>query len=358
MAGTVKCPSCSGNLVFDPEKQKLVCEFCGNSYDPAEVESDEKVTRSRDEEDLKVQDERSTGNKEEMQEFICSSCGATVVTDYSTSATFCSFCGSPAIVGQKMSSEFKPDYIIPFKIGKDKAKELFLKWCGGGRMTPVSFVSEKNLEKLTGLYVPYWLFDSSCHMDRKGGGLEVIREVEFGTVYIYKNDYTVTKSGTYSWKNIPLDGETKLDDKLMEAIEPYYFEEMVPYDYKYIPGFFANRYDLKKEDLEARAKDRVKSYLDQEFRRGTEHFKTFNTSKNNDSEISLEGHYALLPVWFMNYKYLGKQYFFAMNGQTGEVAGVAPKSLVKSLIFAAMVLGVAAIAVKIIVGLILGGFLG
>lgn len=355
MAGTVKCPSCSGNLVFDPEQQKLVCEFCGNSYDPKDVEADEEANSSREEEAIEVQDEKG---EEEMQEFICSSCGASVVTDFSTSATFCSFCGSPAIVGQKMTSKFRPEYIIPFKIGKDRAKELFLKWCGGGRMTPVSFVSEKNLEKLTGLYVPYWLFDSRNFMNRAGYGTEVIKKAEFGTVYIYTNEYQLTKSGYYDWKNIPLDGETKLDDKLMEAIEPYNFDEMVKFDYKYIPGFFANRYDLKKEDLEERARTRVKTYMDQEYRRGTEHFKKFETKLHRDKEESFEGHYALLPVWFMNYRYLGKQYFFAMNGQTGEVAGIVPKSIVKSIILAALILGVSAVIVKIIVGMILGGFLG
>ena len=40
----------------------------------------------------------------------------------------------------------------------------------------------------------------------------------------------------------------------------------------------------------------------------------------------------------MNYKYLGKNYYFAMNGQTGEVAGIRPISIVKGLILFLLVL--------------------
>ena len=37
-------------------------------------------------------------------------------------------------------------------------------------------------------------------------------------------------------------------------------------------------------------------------------------------------HYAMLPVWFMTYIHRGKKYFFALNGQTGKVAGIPPVS--------------------------------
>ena len=33
-----KCPSCGGRLIFDPEKQLLCCDFCGNDYSPEKIE--------------------------------------------------------------------------------------------------------------------------------------------------------------------------------------------------------------------------------------------------------------------------------------------------------------------------------
>ena len=36
--------------------------------------------------------------------------------------------------------------------------------------------------------------------------------------------------------------------------------------------------------------------------------------------------YALMPVWMLNTKYRGKDYLFAMNGQTGKIVGELPMS--------------------------------
>ena len=39
--------------------------------------------------------------------------------------------------------------------------------------------------------------------------------------------------------------------------------------------------------------------------------------------------HVLLPVWIAAYRYNGKVYRFLVNGQTGEVVGVAPWSVAK-----------------------------
>ncbi len=60
----------------------------------------------------------------------------------------------------------------------------------------------------------------------------------------------------------------------------------------------------------------------------------------------------------MHYKYSGKDYYFCMNGQTGEVAGVAPVSWFKRLVLFFAVLAVLAVIGRLIIGMILGGFVG
>lgn len=34
-----QCPACTGSLHFDGASGKLVCDFCGSSYDTAEIEA-------------------------------------------------------------------------------------------------------------------------------------------------------------------------------------------------------------------------------------------------------------------------------------------------------------------------------
>lgn len=393
MADTIKCPNCGSNLKFNPEIQKLGCDFCGASFDPSLFNSavDELVKENtapvseqqpvqaqpeaaaqqpqqyqQPQEDIVTEVSEAIGpseqatqtapsHMEEQVEFVCNSCGARVVTDKNTSATFCAFCGSPALVGQRLTNEFKPQYMIPFKVSREKAEKAFMKWAGGGKWTPFGFVSKKNITKLTGLYVPFWLFNIKAHIDIEASAQDISYSGEYRTTKYYQ----VTRKGDVEWKNIPLDGETRIDDKLMEAIEPFNFEKLIPYDYDYIPGFYADRYDQDAQALAKRATDRGISGMDDIINTSIgKKYDRHKITKNQSMITSMAAHYALLPVWFMAYKYHNKMYYFAMNGQTGEVAGKVPVSTVKKTGFFFIALAVAAVIARLILGIFMRGIWG
>ena len=198
MADTIKCPNCAANLMFEPSSGKLECAFCGGSFDPAQIErvveeltaepgrakegvdSVQRLEEPQAQEPQQAQQVQQTetkapsaeqgdnpfeDDKEDTIQFTCKSCAGTIVTSSNTSATFCPFCGSPALIGDRLTDEFQPKYLIPFKYSRAKAEEAFLKWCKGGRWTPIQFVSPENIAKMTGLYVPFWLFDVDYDMD-------------------------------------------------------------------------------------------------------------------------------------------------------------------------------------------------
>lgn len=393
MADTIKCPNCGSNLKFNPEIQKLGCDFCGASFDPSLFNSavDELVKENTapvsEQQPVQAQPEAAVqqpqqyqqpqeeivtevseaigpseqasqtapSHMEEQVEFVCNSCGARVVTDKNTSATFCAFCGSPALVGQRLTNEFKPQYMIPFKVSREKAEKAFMKWAGGGKWTPFGFVSKKNITKLTGLYVPFWLFNIKAHIDIEASAQDISYSGEYRTTKYYQ----VTRKGDVEWKNIPLDGETRIDDKLMEAIEPFNFEKLIPYDYDYIPGFYADRYDQDAQALAKRATDRGISGMDDIIKTSIgKKYDRHKITKNQSMITSMAAHYALLPVWFMAYKYHNKMYYFAMNGQTGEVAGKVPVSTVKKTGFFFIALAVAAVIARLILGIFMRGIWG
>lgn len=373
MADTIKCPNCTANLVFDPDSQKLVCGYCGASFRPDELTFVPEETKDHPEAVTDVSPEEGAPSEkkapeadapetdvpdDEYHQFVCNACGASVVTDKTTSASFCAFCGSPALIGQRLTNEFRPKYMIPFAYGREKAVEKFYGWCKGGRYTPINFVSDKNIEKLTGLYVPFWLFDIDGRMDFSGTGVDVNVVTTGSKTVTTTKFFEVKRQGDYHWQRIPLDAETKIDDALMEAIEPFNYKGLRPYDFKYIPGFFADTYDLKPGDLDQRIRERAKGYMKEEFRSGTKQYDRINDLKDNSTYGEPRAELALLPVWFLSYKYLGKTYHFAMNGQSGEVAGIPPVSMVKRLILAAAILAVLAVITKILVGLMLGGYVG
>jgi len=385
MADTIKCPNCSGNLKFNPDTQKLGCDFCGASFDPSlfDAKIDELVTDAPAAEaapvaeaqpsgpaeqittevsealgpsdEVKPGEHQSNVNEGEQVEFVCNSCGARVVTDKNTSATFCAFCGSPAMVGQRLTNEFRPQYMIPFKISRQKAENAFLKWAGGGKWTPFGFVSKENVKKLTGLYVPFWLFNIKAHIDVEG----TAEDVSYSGDKQITSHYEIKRVGDVEWKNIPLDGETRIDDKLMEAIEPFNFANMIPYDYDYIPGFYADRYDQDAQALAKRATDRGIAGMDQVIKKSIgKKYDRHRITKNRSTITSMAANYALLPVWFMSYKYHNQMYYFAMNGQTGEVAGKVPVSKVKKTAFFFIVLAIAAVIARFALGIFMRGIWG
>jgi len=379
MAVSFKCPGCAANLVFDADKQKMTCEYCGTEIsldDVAALEpilSDEAMQKENEQdaklrepaqavpppisEEAKAPDTASPQWDNESVQYICNSCGAAVITDQNTAATFCAFCGSPTIIAERLVQERTPDFVLPFQYGRETAINCFFEWCKAGRFTPVQFVKKENVEKMTGLYVPFWLFDSAADMNVTAEGKKVSSSTTGRSTYTTTSYYKVVRSRHLDWDNIPLDGATRIDDKLMEIIEPYDYVDLEPFDMKYLAGFFADKYDLPADKLTDRLQKRLKEYVDRIFK---DSVKTYNSvSKVTDSTrySAPEFHYALMPVWILNYQYLGKTYTFAMNGQTGKVAGEPPVSRVKLLILGVAVLPVAVCICRLIGMLILGGFL-
>ena len=57
--------------------------------------------------------------------YNCPDCGASIVTDSTTAATFCVYCGNTSIIKSRLSGEFAPSKLIPFKIEKSKAVDAF-----------------------------------------------------------------------------------------------------------------------------------------------------------------------------------------------------------------------------------------
>ena len=311
LADTYKCPGCSGNLFYDTSTRQLNCKFCGSSYNPDVLEALDVFSRVEAESDAKTDDPR--------HEIVCSSCGAVVITDENTSSSICCFCGSPALAARRLTKEFKPDYILPFKVTKDEARSKFIEWASTNKYIPDDFTSEENINKLTGLYVPFWLVDCKC-------------EAEFyGTGYVPQNDnlavFALERRLTFYLSRVPFDGSRKISNRLMAAVEPFDYSEMVEYKDSYLPGFYAERYDQTPLELSENVSSRTKRYAEEAVKlMSCSEYEEVKFSTGYSNATDFKHSYALLPVWFMNYKYEDVNYGFAINGQTGEVCGDLPFS--------------------------------
>ncbi len=345
-----KCPNCSADLKFNPTTQKLDCEYCLSSFTVEEVKNVCANTENSIPEEA-VQMKEDFENHTQL--YRCQSCGAEIIADDQQTATFCYYCHNPVILAGKMGGEYKPDKVIGFKIDKNLALENFKRWVAKRWFVPKDFKSQQQLEKLTGLYVPFWIADCNVNADFRAVGKKIRSWTSGNYHYTETKEYRIIRQCNMTTSGIPADGETKIDDLLMEAIEPYDYKDLKDFSMSYLSGFYADKYDVDKAQVFPRIRARSNLACSNYIKGTISGYTSVSPSVEQYNIVNTNWNYTMLPVWFMAYKYKDKVYEFAMNGQTGKLAGTPPLSKGK-LALASAILGV---VVTVVCGLIGGGVL-
>lgn len=307
-----KCPSCGASLPFNPQSQKWDCEYCGASYSLVQlVEQEEKAKKEQK-------------RLEDLDCYHCPDCGAEIVADKTTTATFCVYCGNTSILKEKLKNEFKPAQIIPFHTTKEQAMEAFRKVKKGKIFAPKDFNREENIQKITGVYIPFWIYD--CLTE---GNVDVdarrIQTWMTGNYRYTKTDYyRVQRSGNMQYDNVPVDGSSKFDDDMMDSIEPFDYKDLKEFNMSYLSGFLAENYDVSQEEAAKRMRKRVEKTTLEELKSTIRGYTTTSTKSENVNIEIKETEYILLPVWMLNIRFKNELYLFAMNGQTGKMIGNIP----------------------------------
>lgn len=326
-----KCPNCGGPLKFDSDSQMMKCPFCDSSFTMEEFNRlaniDESKTQPVSVEPGEWETNSTSLSEDEnaqMTEYVCNSCGGTIITDQTTSASACPYCGNPVVMREMVSGQLKPDLVIPFKLDKEAAKEGLRNHLKGKKLLPRVFSSENHIDEIKGIYVPFWIFDADTDSDAKFHG-EVVRTWSEGDYDVIKTDYyELIRGGTMSFGAVPVDGSTKMPDEMMEALEPFDVSEAVPFTLGYLSGFYADKYDVDQAVTFERAKERIRNSVSTQL----EHTITsFSSVRQTGSTIRFPhgtARYVLYPVWFLNTHWNGNTYTFAMNGQTGKFIGDLP----------------------------------
>ena len=147
-----KCPACRAVIKWNPNLKKFKCEYCDSQFTLKQMEKFDNASNAKNNEGKK-------GEDIEYDQYSCKNCGAEIIADAETTATFCVYCGNTAIIKNKLSGKFAPDFIIPFKKTKEEAIEKFINLKKGRPLMPKNFNNKNNIEKIRGIYIPFWLFD-------------------------------------------------------------------------------------------------------------------------------------------------------------------------------------------------------
>lgn len=363
---TYKCPSCGAAMEFDSDTQKLLCSQCKKTMyvwefdDTTEKEHEEEQQAEQQTEQREEQQERSKEGYKDSQDFNedgsmkvyhCQSCGAELLADQYTSATICAFCGNPSLVEDRLEGKFQPSKIIPFKINRDVAKDIYKKWAKKGPLTPKTLSTNSTIEKISGVYVPFWLYDFSGNCQMNATAQRVRTERHGNTEYIYTDHYSVYRDLRADFEKIPADASEKMPDDAMDKLEPFKYEELEPFAMPYLSGYLSERYNYTDQDMVSRVKTRADRYITDMTRNTIKGYANVSVLNNNIQMQDVNNEYALLPVWMLNCRYQNKDFSFMLNGQTGKIVADRPISRKKAILY-----GIGIFLVTLIITM-LGGML-
>ena len=336
---TYKCPNCDGGLVFDPQSGTYACEYCFSKFSQEELVAD--VQSSEVVQNEPVAEAGTESTQEGAVVYHCPSCGAEIITDETTAATYCFYCHNPIVLEGKLNGSYLPDSIIQFKITKEEATEELLKWIKKKKYAPKGFYSKKNIEKLTGVYFPYWLYDCEIDGSMAGSAKDVRIYTSGNTEYTETKIYDVKREGKISFRHLPKTALQKAQSDLLKGIFPYEFGAMEKFHMGFLAGFHAEKRDIDKEKYIQEIKNQVNDYAEQRMRDTVTGKTSFSVSSQHYQVKKESFTYALLPVWVLTYKAKKDEiYYFAMNGQTGEIVGYVPADSKKLLKLGAIVFAV------------------
>lgn len=266
--------------------------------------------------------------------FTCRSCGATVTSEPGPHTSVCVFCGSTEVAevpGEGLWGQV-PEFIIPFRVDREQARESFRAWSRKGFFTPRSVRQAGRLGRIQGIYLPFWRL--SVRMDSTW-------EADIGEHWYEESPQTGTAAqGTArtekprvrhtEWHPLRGRHHSYHDHFLVSAaqglprgvlaVRPFHFEEMRrlrPHD---LTGWLVAPSSVARDQPAISGDEkRIRAFLPGDTQAGLESTTTTEVSED----------LVLLPFWIGTFTSRGRVHRYILNGQTGKGSGVRPVSPVK-----------------------------
>nr|WP_289767869.1 hypothetical protein [uncultured Acetatifactor sp.] len=321
-----ECFNCGGNLKFDIARQQLYCEYCGTLADPYSV------CKERDAEETVM-----PGGEEgeyEVTVFTCPQCGGEILSEDTTAATFCSFCGASTILDSRISRTRRPGYILPFTRTKEDCKAAYGKMMRRAFFAPKELKDETLIEKFRGIYMPYWVYT----FEKKSGISFPGKKTRRRGDYLITDHYRLECQVEAKYSGMAYDASSAFSDSLSGAIAPFDLRQGKEFAPSFLSGFYADASDVEKyvylqeaEDIVVRhaagqlARDSVcRKYHAEAIGDG----QRIRNALRPDERTSV---LAMLPVWFLSYRNGDRVSYAVVNGQMGKAAADLPVDMKKYL---------------------------
>ncbi|MBR6628032.1 MAG: hypothetical protein IKL04_08670 [Lachnospiraceae bacterium] len=313
------CPNCAANLRYDIERKKLHCASCDTSVDPYSFHKDPEENAAED---------------YEVTVFTCTQCGGEIISDDTTAATFCSYCGTATILESRISRERRPSHIIPFSQTMENCKKSYKSLLRKAIFTPKELKDPDHIEKFRGIYMPYWVYSFEKNSPTTFHGKKSYQRGD----YLITRHYAIEAHVDACYEGISFDASSTFADSLSSAIAPFDLNRGMPFNPSFLSGFYADTSDVDRmlyygDGADLFVRDCARTAMQDRT------LKKFGVGKSSHStpESSLgydewKSHLALFPVWFLAYRKDDRVAYAVVNGQTGKAAADLPIDIKRYLL--------------------------
>ncbi len=328
------CPQCDGVSAYSADNGGLTCTFCGY-YEPSQQEVVGKQAEAF-EFTVETMDRVAHGWGAERKELACNRCAAhtTFSTDMLTHT--CPFCGSNQVVQVKAPQDvLRPRFLIPFTVTAEECREKTAVWLQDSWMLPAKLNQLAHKAEFTPIYIPYWTFDATTQAKWRA---EVAHQT---TERVYRNGRWETRTKTeWRWESgkasvefddLLVNGSQHLSQHLLQQVQNYDVEALVPYEASFLAGIQAQAYDVDldaawdigRHTMRAKTKETCKAQA------------SSRRMRNFSMDLAFKDEnwrYILMPLYLATYPYGAETYQVLINGQTGIIAGSRPADWKKVLL--------------------------
>lgn len=328
----INCTGCGANMKFDPASQMLKCDYCGTMMNPANLAADISTNATAG---VPIEGP-GDGEFFEAKMYSCPQCGAELLSDDDTAATFCSYCGASVIFDEVVVKMRAPSFVIPFKKTRQQCMDIYSSFIKKAIFAPSEMRKDKEIERLRGIYMPYWVYEMGTESEISGMGKKSHRSGD----YIISDHYRVTTYVKANSNGTSYDASSAFADELSQSIAPYKFNEVETFSAGYLSGFYVDSPDVDAYVYLDKSKDIVASGIGDRLK-STSQYKAYNvpvpTDQIKGSLTVKKEEMAFFPVWFLSIAHKGYVSYAVVNGQTGKVAADIPVDY-KKYIFGSLLL--------------------
>lgn len=330
---TYQCPCCGAGLKFEADTQLFKCEFCLSEHTEIDLEKTEAAKRAQE---AMAQSEEFCNH---MNEYHCSQCGAEIVADENTVADMCPYCHSPVVLCGRLSGQKMPSKVVPFKYSKEEAINRFIEFAKKRWFVPKDFKDKARIEKITGIYYPFWVTDADTDSQINAVATRVKTWTSGNYRYKKTSYYKVFRRGNIHFEDISQSAYSDADRNMLEGILPFPASAQIDFNMSYLSGFLAKKRNIERDELEESFKEKILEYGNSVLRRTVNGYTSVDVKSGNAKINSCHWDYSLMPIWLLTYEdKKGKRYTYAMNGHTGKIYGELPISP-KRVAFGAFITG-------------------